>query len=68
MSFSCGLINVKIPVLALGISNGKHCYRPNKLIVQSVSKPGFPEPETQVFWLFSTTQTPFFFHLPNPGI
>jgi len=28
--------------------------------VVSVSYPGFPEPETRVFWLFSTS--------PNPGI
>jgi len=26
----------------------------------SVSNPGFPEPETRFFWLFSTTRNPFF--------
>jgi len=25
-----------------------------------VSNPGFPEPETRFFWLFSTTRKPFF--------
>jgi len=39
----------------------------------SVSNPGFPEPETQVFWLFSTTRNPGFFnyqiqYFKNPGI
>ena len=35
---------------------------------RSVSNPGFPEPETRVFGLFSTTRNPFFFQLLNPGI
>jgi len=30
--------------------------------VASVSNPGFPEPETCFFRLFSTTRNPFFFH------
>ena len=28
----------------------------------SVSNPGFPEPETRIFWLFSTTRNPGFFN------
>jgi len=34
----------------------KHCLR------CSVSNPGFPEPETRFFWLFSSTRNQVFFN------
>jgi len=32
------------------------------VVITSVSSPGFPKPETRVFWLFSTSWNPVFFN------
>jgi len=38
------------------------------VLTASVSSPGFPEPETRGFWVFSTTRNQGFIQLPSPGI